>query len=282
MDLFNEDIFCEIGVHLSISNILDCFSVCKRFYALFGNLIVWNYLCDRIGNDIIKSIKNKQIYGLELYKNYYAITKNINAIGNECKFNKTANEIFIMEKMDCNSKSLGKIPKEIRVLINLCELYFAFNDVIEIPKELSQLIKLQRLDFSWNYITTIPKELCKLINLQILDFSNNIIIAIPKEFFQLVNLRTLDLYSNRINKIPKYICNLIVLENLYLDNNQISKIPKELCQLPKLRKLHLCNNQIREIPKEMKQLTNLEELYLRQKWVTLPHELNHMKHIIKI
>lgn len=132
-----------------------------------------------------------------------------------------------------------------------------YNPIGKLPKEIGVLINLRKLNFNFNRLIKIPKEIGQLINLQELYLSKNDLTLLPKEIGQLINLHTFHLNDNKLMELPAEIGQLNKLVNLLLQNNQLKELPKEIGQLSQLQTLNLFNNHLMYLPQDLELLENL-------------------------
>ena len=177
----NDCVFCIFAM-LNVSDIVNCLYVCKRFYTIAKNNLLWKQLF---------KVKFYNVYTIE--NNFYDSFKKYSILNN-----------FLVK----NSK--------INVNMTIVELYLSYNQLQSIPKELGQLASLQKLYLCNNQLQTIPKELGQLARLQRLYLSNNQLHIIPKELGQLASLQELYLDNNQLQSIPKELGQLSMLQELSL------------------------------------------------------------------
>ena len=149
----NDCVFC-IFVMLNVSDIVNCLYVCKRFYTIAKNNLLWKQLF---------KVKFYNVYTIE--NNFYDSFKKYSILNN-----------FLVK----NSK--------INVNMTIVELYLSYNQLQSIPKELGQLSMLRTLYLQNNQLQSIPKEIGQLAMLQTLSPSYNLLQSIPKELGQLTML----------------------------------------------------------------------------------------------
>ena len=204
----NNDCILCIFTMLGPKDIVNCLLVCKRFYMVAKNNMLWKQL-----------FKEKFYYVCTSENDFYDNYKKYSILNN-----------FLI-------KYCG-----ISVNTNIKRLHLCHPISQPLPKEIGLLTMLLSLNLAGNILQTIPKEIGQLSMLQILQLSHNRLQEIPKEIGQLTNLRSLDLNANELQIIPKEIGQLKMLENLYLHNNPLQIIPKELGQLPMLQNFTLDKN----------------------------------------
>ena len=113
-------------------------------------------------------------------------------------FKRQQHKIFI----DKYCKKLTIIPKEIKYIRNLEELFLSRNQIQEIPETIGQLTNLKLLYLSCNLIQEIPKSIGQLTNFTHLSLYNNQIRKIPETIERLTNLKYLNLSNNKIREMP--------------------------------------------------------------------------------
>ena len=135
----NDCVFCIFAM-LNVSDIVNCLYVCKRFYTIAKNNLLWKQLF---------KVKFYNVYTIE--NNFYDSFKKYSILNN-----------FLVK----NSK--------INVNMTIVELYLYDNQLQSIPKEIGLLTMLQTLALSDNRLLSIPKEIGQLVMLQTLYLDNNL------------------------------------------------------------------------------------------------------------
>ena len=260
--MINTDIISEICKHLTIDDIIQCMYVCKQFNELFNGYSIWNNICGKINDDIMKYVRCKNEYGLQLYKNYMSVVEDIKILGKKFHLGGLPNNIFKFKYLHHTFREYLIFPKEICNLINLEVINMSYNFIKKIPRGINQLTNLNTFWLYHNEITNIPLKLCQLTKLTSLDLSYNLITKIPDQICQLVNLKLLNLYNNRITNIPNKIYKLTNLEQLYLDYNQIVRVPLGVCNLTKIKQVDLSNNNITKVSRPIKKLVDNKKIDL--------------------
>lgn len=106
-------------------------------------------------------------------------------------------------KLNCQSRNLLCVPRQLFDLTNLQHLNLSGNKLIHLPDEILDLDELTSLDLSYNQLTSISKEIRRLPNLTTLSLSHNNLkkaceICLPN------SLRTLDISHNQwLKTLPK-------------------------------------------------------------------------------
>ena len=130
-----------------------------------------------------------------------------------------------------NSRITGKIPREIRNLIELTTLDLSGNLIGgKIPEDIGNLVKLERLFLQDNRLEgEIPPMIENLVNLITVDLSGNLIKGvIPDGIGRLTKLKELFLQNNRLKgRIPLVIGDLDELEKFDINENNIEVIYNE-------------------------------------------------------
>jgi len=164
-------------------------------------------------------------------------------------------------------QNITYISEKISNLINLVELHFTYNPILNLPNEINKLSKLEILNLSHNLFTSFPENL-NLKTLKILNLSNNNISIIGSNIGLLNNLETLVLSNNKLNELHIEFKNLSNLKDLFLHSNNFSIFPNEICFLTNLEILYLSNNNIDNISSNIQNLYKLEEFYINNNKLT--------------
>ena len=146
----NDCVFCIFAM-LNVSDIVNCLYVCKRFYTIAKNNLLWKQLFK-------VKFYNVYIDGNNFENNYkkYSILNNFLIKNIKVNVNMDITKIYL------ENANLQSIPKEIGLLTMLQTLSLHYNQLKSIPKEIEQLTMLQTLSPSYNLLQSIPKELGQL------------------------------------------------------------------------------------------------------------------------
>ncbi|MEO9966798.1 MAG: TonB family protein [Reichenbachiella sp.] len=147
------------------------------------------------------------------------------------KLPKSIGELEHISYLDLENNKISSIPIEIKLLLNLEEVYATSNKIADLPFEFSSLKKLKILGLAYNKLEFIPEPIYYLENLEMLDLGDNKISIVSKDIGELKNLKVLVLSNNKIATLPESINQLSRLEKLDLRGNNISL--REIEQLKK-------------------------------------------------
>ena len=176
-----DDGLFELFKILSYDELLTCSQICKDWYKVSKNELLWKLLVDK----------------------YYDDVKTIVGKNNMDKFMKCFSVKIVMNKFNINN-------------IDVDEINVNYANLISIPPGIFLFSNLRELSLSNNNLTTISSEMCQLTNLQTLYLCNNYLTTIPSEMCQLTNLQTLYLYNNNLTTIMEIKQNLSFIANLYV------------------------------------------------------------------
>jgi Leucine-rich repeat (LRR) protein len=180
-------------------------------------------------------------------------------------------------------KGLIKIPKELFLITDICELCLRNNNIKKLQPNISNLKLLINLYINENLLEEIPDEISKLKNLVGLSFSYNPLKKFPKSIYELFKLEMLLIDGIELYELHKEIGNLQNLRELYCRNNHIIKIPHELALCEKLEQIALISNNIEKLPRRIKKLRhmNLQFIYMGDNPMkTTPKYLKNLDNLI--
>jgi hypothetical protein len=146
------------------------------------------------------------------WRNYINGIESYNTSTSVLKSNELPEWLFYMKQlkhlsvsgMDCdygdntNCWDIGKVPPEIKNLVNLESLQLNMNGFEKIPASVLELTKLKSLDFTDNIITDIT-GISKLKNLEELTLFGCRLTSIPTEIKNLKKLKYLGLTGNNLS-----------------------------------------------------------------------------------
>lgn len=124
-------------------------------------------------------------------------------------------KLLKLRVLDLSKNCIAEIPREIKQLSCLVELYLA-NNLLGNNKSARQ----------WDWI---GGNLSKTLNL--LNLKGNGLNCVPKQIAHLKNLITLNLDDNDFSLFPSSLCHLNKLENLTMSNNNIEMLPFHIKRL---------------------------------------------------
>lgn len=202
MENLNKDEIFLISTYLNIKDLLN-FSICNK--NINKNIMrdeVWYYKLKEFPyvSDLEKYPKNK----------YFSLySEGLDNIRKELRLTHSLRKIYSFETIAVSQllKSnfvLTKIPREIHFLINLREVDFSYNGILEIPLSFFKLTNLVLINLTNNHISTIPREISNLKKLEKLDLRWNLIKTLPC-LKSLVNLQQLLIFGNQIINQGKMI-----------------------------------------------------------------------------
>ena len=231
-----DDCLSCIFNYLPLTDIINCFSVCKQYNNVADNITYWKMLLDQDFH--YKSSDNN-------YKEKYQQHHKLNN--------------FLLQKtyfMPIDGKHL---KHDIHYAKNATCFHYG-NFLKSIPSEIGLLTHLKSFIVVDDTIQHIPSEIGLLTNLTKLDLSGNQLMSLPIEIGLLTNLGNLDLSGNKLRSIPKEIGLLTNIHSLNLSKNLLENLPKEIVSLTKLLFLNILSNKFESLPEETKLLTNLRSL----------------------
>ncbi|KAL7575949.1 hypothetical protein ACA910_000744 [Epithemia clementina (nom. ined.)] len=181
-------------------------------------------------------------------------------------------------------KLRGRLPSELRKLVELKELRLAFNEIEgPVPDFLAHLAQIQVLDLSNNKLEgSLPTFLGGLQELAEIKVAANFLSdSIPETMFSATALKRVELQGNQlIGPIPESLQNLSALQYLNLDDNMLTYLPSEIRYVQSLEYLSINNNRLRgRLTKEVGKLRLLKTLQLSNNTLsgTLPRELQNLE-----
>eukprot|EP00253_Pinus_taeda_P001759 PITA_01759 len=235
-------------------------------YDPYNNLQSWNNgisLCKWTGVEC--SSWNQRVIGV-----------NISGMNIQAPFSPFLANISFLEVLDIsNNHFYGHIPRELRGLVGLRELWLDRNELQgPIPDTIGGCSNLTVLSLSQNHLGgSIPRELGLLTKLKKLDLGlNNLTGTVPLILGQLPGLVDIVLGENNLyGPIPASLSNCTLLKRIVLHENKLSgAIPSEFgAKLAHLQELHLWgNNLIGNIPVSLTNCSQLRLLFLNENWFT--------------
>ena len=89
-----------------------------------------------------------------------------------------------------------EIPKKLKYLVNLQNLWMSDNQIKEIPIEYNKFSGIAKIIFVINKIIEIPKKITNLVNLRILSLQskNEVGVVIPIEITKILKTRDCYIY----------------------------------------------------------------------------------------
>ena len=231
----NDCLSCVFN-YLPLSDIVNCFPVCKQYNNVANNNVCWKILL--ANNFDYKSFDSNY---KEKYRQYCALNKYLlcmpeididgihsKIIKRDFNYVKTDDHILL---------SINYIPPEIGLLTHLTTIFAKHNKIQSLPIEIGLLTKLTRLVLCKNLLQSIPEEIGLLTRLSNLNLSANQLQELPKEIGLLTNLCDLELSDNLLASLPKEIELLTRLTHLNIGRNKIEFLPEETQSLTNLRVL---------------------------------------------
>ena len=172
-----------------------------------------------------------------------------------------------LKNLDLSGNFIKYIPRSIKYMRNLEEVYLAKNEIIHIPNEIVYLKYLKILDLSWNKLQLIePNIFNHLFCLEELYCNNNSITNIEninnyRVFDSIVNLKILDISNNQFQDflVFRQIPNL---KQINLSHNSLQNI-FGLSSCEKLYDIDCSNNLLKEIPYDFLSVKNLHTLNVK-------------------
>lgn len=153
-----------------------------------------------------------------------------------------------VEDLDLEGNMLTAFPVKVCLLVSLQRLDVGRNKIPYIPKDIKRLNKLKQLWINHNSLNAFPNVICKLLSLETLSISNNNIRSVSNELAHMDKLKNLDLDNCGLDMMPLSICMLKNLKWLSLGDNNIRNIPVVLTSLHELSFINLVGNKDLRIP----------------------------------
>ncbi|CAG2105992.1 unnamed protein product, partial [Medioppia subpectinata] len=148
--------------------------------------------------------------------------------------------------------------------LQLTDLTFTSNNLIQLPESIGSLVNLKILRVDENEIKTLSSAIGSLSSLEELVFNENEVESLPTNIGLLRNLQTLIGDCNRLTELPVSIGSCVNLRILSLAENQLKVIPDELGRLSSLKVLNLNSNFLTYLPLSLTKITNLQALWLNE------------------
>jgi len=248
----NQDIISYLVSFFDIYLIVKCSILNKTFYRMCGRM--YKPLMRQNFNLIPKED------GISYRKKYLRL-HDLSNLASNIDHPGTLKELFFKTSLRMRK---NEIPREIRLLTNLTELYMVNNKIPCIPPCIKKLVSLTILDLCMNCIEELPVELFRLTNLCELTLYENRIRHIPVEITLLTNLTNISFSQNQLTHIPDYLSSLTQLRYLDVAYNQLDKIPQCVRPMLSLCHIYLTGNKITSINGEFQHLSELYMLELSE------------------
>ena len=208
MDILCYDVLCHIFEYVEIGDtLIDVRLISKQFDYIVNDNLLWKCYYNR--DYCVKHLNLNILSKKEAYNKCHEIC----ILKQKLKMDQLIFNVMNLQELYLQSSNTTIIPKQIKYLVNLRNLWVPYNKIMEIPTLRDDLwgacaetpaaypIPTLRKDL-WGACAETPaaypisKEIKYLVNLQEMYLSNNKIMEIPMKITNLVNLRILSLQSN--------------------------------------------------------------------------------------
>lgn len=168
---------------------------------------------------------------------------------------------------DLQGLSMRSLPRAVRSLSALQDLYLNDNELRDLPDEIAELRSLRTLTLSDNQIRGTVSWLTDFDSLVVFLVSGNEITGLP-ENARLPFLRILDIGNNRLTRMPRAVLSAERLEELYADNNPLTELPQNISNLSGLRVLSISGCSLGSLPASIGELAGLKRLLAEDNEIT--------------
>ncbi|CAG2161612.1 unnamed protein product [Oppiella nova] len=180
----------------------------------------------------------------------------------------TIGDLKELTYLDASYNKIEDIAAEMGDCLQLTDLTFTSNNLIELPEKLPEsignLVNLKILRLDVNEIKYLTSAIGSLSSLEELVFNENEVESLPTNIGLLRNLQTLIGDCNKLTDLPVSIGSCMNLRILSLAENQLKVIPDELGRLSALKVLNLNSNFLTYLPLSLTKITNLQALWLNE------------------
>nr|XP_006823254.1 PREDICTED: uncharacterized protein LOC100370876 [Saccoglossus kowalevskii] len=196
------------AMHISLVNIKELDASHNNLVAIPNTVSQASQLTNKINDDPSITLDLKSLKVLRLTHNKLTSIPSVDSL-------------LELTVLDISDNKLQKIPKQIRILKNLKELYLSNNEIKTVPCEITHLTELHELDISNNELEHLPPEIDNMTNLQSLYIQRNRLMELPRTIVHIDNLKYIDASGNSsMREPPADVCDLGINKIIEYWNNK--------------------------------------------------------------
>lgn len=271
IDILPNEIILMIIKDLDYSDLMKFSLVCRRFYHLVSDDVIWRKIAEKCALPPITADSAVKGQVKEGFKGIWESVRDLVLFKQRVESGLTDTRVRYKgpdELLQHGYTFSSWVEERKDHFLRFTRLSLGAMNLKQLPAEIRFFIPLRSLDLSFNCLKTLPPQIDHLIYMKVLHACYNQLQELPEEMGNLHALTELNLTSNKLTALPSTLSRMTALKILLLTKNELSLLPQGMARLTKLEKLDVSNNRLEALPPEIGHLQLLQNLNLRRNRIT--------------